>query len=90
MADPINPPWWTKILAALEKVIKDNWSGLAMILYNYEENKVGAAKQKQKTAELKEKLVENENEVLKANAGKSDLDIISESLGAGNDDPESK
>lgn len=90
MADPINPPWWTGILAALEIFIKDNWSGLAMILYGYEENKVGAAKQKQKTAELKEKLAENENEVLKANAGKSDLDVITESISSRDDKPESK
>jgi hypothetical protein len=62
MTDPINNnPWWISVLTWVETVIKDNWSGLAMILYGYEEKKIDAAKQEEKTAELKEKLAEDEN-----------------------------
>jgi cell division protein FtsB len=77
---PVPSPWWVPVLAALEKFIKDNWSGLAVILYSYEEQKVDHAKQEEKTAELKEKLAENESEIRKANSGKSALDIIDEQL----------
>jgi hypothetical protein len=80
---PLPTPWWVPVLAALEKFIKDNWSGLAVILYNYEEQKVDSARQVEKTAELKEKLAENEIEIRKANAGKSALDLIDEQLGDG-------
>ena len=73
-------PWWVVLLAAIEKFIKDNWSGLAVILYGYEKQKVDAAKQNQQTAELKEKLIEDENKILKVDSGKSDDDIIREQL----------
>lgn len=75
----MNP--WLAFLDWLEKLIKDNWSGLAVLLYSYEEKKIDAAKQEQKTAQLKEKLAEDENVIRKDAAGKSDDDIINEELG---------
>lgn len=88
MADPIKiDPWWVTFLAWLEKTIKENWSGLAMIIYGYEEKKIDAAKQEQKTAELKEKLAEDEINTRKASSDKSDDDIIKEQLGTKRDEP---
>jgi hypothetical protein len=82
MADPIPPVSpWIAILQWIEKTIKDNWSGLAVILYGYEEKKIDAAKQQQKTAQLQEKLAEDENTIRKDASSKSDLDIISDELG---------
>jgi hypothetical protein len=81
MADPISQSPWLAFLDWLEKVIKENWSGLAVLLYGYEEKKIDAAKQEQKTAELKEKLAEDENAIREAVSCKSDDDIISDSIG---------
>lgn len=72
---------WLAFLEWIEKLIKDNWSGLAVLLYGYEEKKIDAAKQVQKTAELKEKLAEDENQIRKDAALESDDDIINSSLG---------
>jgi hypothetical protein len=76
----MNNPWLV-FLDWLEKIIKENWSGFAALLYGYEEKKIDAAKQEQKTAELKEKLAEDENTIRKNASGKSSDDIIRESLG---------
>lgn len=79
MADPTDfKPWWVSLLDWVEKFIKDNWSGLAVLLYDYEEQKVDAAKQELETAQLKEKLATDENEIRKSYAGKSATDIIDE------------
>lgn len=88
MADPIIPqPWWIVLLEWIEKTIVQNWSGLAVLLYGYEEKKIDAAKQEEKTAELKEKLAEDEIAIRKAASVKSDDDVISEQLGAKSDKP---
>jgi hypothetical protein len=90
MADPIKiDPWWVTFLTWLEKTIKENWSGLAVIIYGYEEKKIDAAKQEQKTAELKEKLAEDEIKIRKDASTKSDDDIIKEQLGTKRDDNQS-
>lgn len=82
MADPTElKPWYIQLADWLEQFIKDNWSGLAVILYDYEEKKVDTAKQAQLNAELKEKLATDENEIRKADALKSADDIIREELG---------
>jgi hypothetical protein len=84
MSDPINPQnWWVAFLEWLEKVIKENWSGLAVLFYSYEEKKIDSAKQEEKTAELKEKMAENENAIREDAASKSDDDIIAEQLSYG-------
>lgn len=80
MSDPTSLNPWLAFLEWLEKVIKENWSGLAVLLYGYEEKKIDAAKQVQKTAELKEKLAVDETNIRKADSLKSDDDIISEQL----------
>lgn len=91
MADPTSPtPWWQAFLDELEKFIKDNWSGLAVLLYDYEEQKIDAAKQNQKTAELKEKLAEDETKIREAAADKSDDAVISEQLGTKSTDDSTK
>ncbi len=90
MPDPISSqPWWVAFLAWVEKVIKENWSGIAVLIYGYEEKKIDAAKQEQKTAELKEKLAEDESKIRRDASTKSDDDIINEQLGVGskNDKP---
>jgi hypothetical protein len=76
---PVNP--WVAFFEWLEKFLKDNWSGLAVMLYGYEEKKVDAAKQEQKTALLKESLAENETNIRKEFADKSDDAIIESELG---------
>ena len=72
---------WLAFLDWLEKIIKENWSGLAVILYGYEEKKIDAAKQEQKTAELKEKLATDENTIRKNDSDRSDDSVIGEELG---------
>lgn len=69
-------PWYINILEWIEQAVKNNWPALGLLLWGVEEKRVDSAKQAEKTAELKEKLVENENEILKDNAGLSDDDII--------------
>jgi hypothetical protein len=82
MAGPeLNP--WLAFLEWLEKFLKENWSGLAVLLYDYEEKKIDAAKQEQITAQLNEKLATDENTIRKAASVKSDDDIIREQLGLG-------
>lgn len=78
MSDPTNS--WLNFLTWLENLIKDNWSGLAVLLYDYEEKKIDAAKQMQKTAELNEKLAVDETTIRKADALLSDDDIIANEL----------
>jgi hypothetical protein len=86
MADPTPQlpdlkPWWVTLLDWVEKFIKDNWSGLAVMLYDYEEKKVDTAKQELQTAQLKEKLATDENEIRKNAGNESATDIINEELG---------
>lgn len=85
MGDPTSsgqsqPPWWVNALQWIEDFIKRNWSGLAVLLYDYEQKKLDAAQQQTKDAELKEKLAEDENAIRKDAASKSSADIIRESL----------
>jgi hypothetical protein len=88
MPDPISSqPWWVVFLAWVEKTIKENWSGIAVLIYGYEEKKIDTAKQEQKTAELKEKLAEDESNIRRDASTKSDDDIIREQLGSKNDKP---
>ena len=72
---------WLAFLEWLDKLIKDNWSGLAVMLYGYEEKKIDAAKQEQKTAALKENLAEDEIAIRKASSDESPIDIINDELG---------
>jgi hypothetical protein len=92
-SDPVPQSPWIVFLTWLERVVKENWSGLAMILWGYEEKKVEGAKQETETAKLNEALVENENQVLKEFAGKSDSDILhqfGDSTGHGSSDSDTK
>lgn len=85
MAEPVNPNPWVAFLTWFEKFLKDNWSGIAVLFYGYEEKKIDAAKQVQKTATLMEKLATDENTIRKVDSLKSDDDIIREQLGLGPD-----
>ena len=85
MADPVNsqnsqPPWWITALQRIVDFIKKNWSGLAVLGYEYEEGKVDAAKQSEDQAKLEAKLATDEVNIRKADADKSDDDIIAEQL----------
>jgi phosphoglucomutase len=86
MADP-TVSWWIVFLTWLKNFIKKNWSGLAVMFYDYEEKKIDAAKQEQKTAELKEKLAQDETNIRKTDSLKSDDDIIKDELGSKPSDP---
>lgn len=81
MADPTSPiPWWVTFLEWLETTVKKNWSGLAVLFYEYEADKIDAAKQAQKSAELNQKMAENEITIRKDAATKSVDDIIDDTL----------
>jgi hypothetical protein len=75
---PIPDPWWVTLINLIKKFIEDNWSGLAMILWGYEEKKIEGAKQAQKTAELDKALAEDEVKIRRIYSGKSDTDILKE------------
>jgi hypothetical protein len=73
--------WLTNLLQILQKFIEDNWSGLAVLLWNYEEQKIDTVEQQQKTEQLKATLVQNENDTLKEFASKPDDDVIDTIVG---------
>lgn len=75
MADLPKTPL-VQVLEWLEQFLRNNWSGLAVLLWGYEERKVDAAKQAQADAVLKQKEAENESAVLKKYDGMSDADVL--------------
>lgn len=83
---PPTKPWYIALLEWLAQTVKDNWSGLAVLLWTHEEKKVEGAKQDLKTAQLQQTEAQNENKILKEYAGKSDADILDE-FGKGPSDP---
>lgn len=67
----------------IKSIIEEFAPVLAVALWNFEESKVAAAKQDQKTAELKLKEAQNEKDVKDSVSGLSDTDVIDKLTGNG-------
>ena len=78
--------WLTDLLGIIQKFIEDNWSGLAVLLWGYEEGKI--AKEQSATRELQTELqIEKNHEAVDEKySGVADVDVVRDAITQGGGD----